>query len=78
MGEHEGRTRESGWCCSTNKYGVVLPASNYLCTIIILYFYSLYSHCHLVVTHPPIGHNSNRRFSRVFHPAFFQDITTSR
>ena len=61
-------TGEGGWCCSTNKYGVVSPTSNYLCTIIILYFsfISLYSHCHLVVVHPLIGHNSNRRFFQCF------------
>ena len=79
-GEAEN-TGEGGWCCSTNKYGVVLPTSNYLCTIIILYFsfISLYSHCHLVVVHPPIGHNSNRRFFQCFFiQRFFQDIPTCR
>lgn len=79
-GGQSENTGEGGWCCSTNKYGVVSPTSNYLCTIIILYF------SFIILSLSSRGRASSywSQFIPIdcsqvfFHPVFFQDITTCR
>lgn len=71
-------TGEGGWCCSTNKYGVVSPTSNYLCTI---YHHHIVFLIHFIVLSLSSRDRTSSNWSQfqsTVLPVFFQDILTCR
>lgn len=76
-------TGEGGWCCSTNKYGVVSPTSNYL-----VYHHHIVFLIHFIVLSLSSRGRASFNWSQfipidgsssVFSSSvFFQDIRTCR